>query len=166
MKQELGNETTRVTADGADYVMERVFEASPEVVWRAYTEAEHVVNWWGLEGTKTTVAELDLRPGGAWRYIHHSEGGDVPFKGKYLEVDPPRRLVRTEIYDVPPFNEDESQAAVETVTFEPVEGGTRVVSRSTFPSEEALRGALETGMTRGAIESYDRLARLVSSLAG
>ncbi len=111
------------------------------------------------------MEELDLRVGGGWRYVHHSEGQDVPFKGTYLEVDPPRRLVRTEIYDVPPFNENEDQAAVETVTFEPVEGGTRVVSRSTFPSEEALRGALETGMTQGAIESYDRLDRLIASLA-
>ncbi len=167
MKQELGNETTRVTADGAEYVMERIFDAPPELVWQACTDPKHVANWWGPEGSSATVVELDVRVGGKWRMVSHHQGQDAPFRGEFLEVDPPHRVVRTEIFDVPPFNADPSQAAIETVTFEPVDGGTRtrLVSRSRFPSEEALTGALATGMTKGAIESYDRLARLLAELA-
>lgn len=83
--------------------------------------------------------------------------GDAPFAGEYLEVVPPERVVRTEMFDVPPFNE--GAPAIETMTLEDLgDGRTTLVSRSEFPSVEVLDGALATGMIGGALESYDRLA--------
>src|SRR5258705_9119611 len=106
------------------------------------------------------VVEMDVRVGGGWRWVAGTaEGEEAPFKGDYLEVVPPERLVHTEIFDVPPFN---SEHAVVATTLEDVGGKTRLVSRSTFPSRETLDGALATGMVRGAIESWDRLAEEVA----
>jgi uncharacterized protein YndB with AHSA1/START domain len=106
------------------------------------------------------VEEMDVRPGGKWRFIQHTTGGeDVPFKGEYLEVVPPERIVQTFIFDVPPFNEE---AAITTLTLEDLEGRTKIVSRDRFPSVESLEGALATGMVGGAIETWDRLAEQIA----
>lgn len=90
-RRELGDAATTVVAEGSDLLIERVFAAPRELVWAAMTTAEHLARWIGPHGTTTEVAELDLRPGGRWKWIN----GDVAFLGEYLEVDPPKRLVRT-----------------------------------------------------------------------
>ena len=155
--------TTRAYTEGADLVMERVFDAPRELVWKVLTEAQHIPHWWGPRDTTMTVVEMDVRVGGRWRWVSRSAGGvDAPFTGEYLELVPPERIVRTEIFDVEPFNQ--MGAAVETMTLEDVDGRTRVVSRSRFPSEEILEGALSTGMVGGAIESWDRIAELLVEL--
>ena len=154
--QQLGNDTTTVYAAGAEYVMERVFDAPRELVWKAITEAERIPRWWGPRDHRMTVELMDLRVGGKWRWIAHSSEGDAPFKGTYLEIVPPERIVHTEIFDVEPFNTDDA-AAIVTITLEDLGRRTKLTSRSVFPSEESLQGALATGMTGGAIESWDRL---------
>lgn len=158
--KQLGNERTTAYADGQELVMERVFDAPRELVWKVLTDPERVTNWWGPHGYTTTVVEMDVRRGGRWRWINHTTGGeDAPFKGEYLEVVPPERYVRTEIFDVEPYN---AAAAVETLTLEDLGGRTRLVSRSRFPSLEALEGALSMGMIGGALETYDRLAEEIA----
>ena len=152
---QLGDATTTVYADGAEFVMERIFDAPRELVWRALTEPERIPRWWGPSETTMTVEEMDVRPGGRWRWVSHSADGDAPFCGEYLEVEPPERLVNTEMFDVEPFNQGEP--AVVTQTLEDVGGRTRLISRSRFPNEESLQGALATGMVGGAIESWNRL---------
>jgi uncharacterized protein YndB with AHSA1/START domain len=153
--KQLGNETTTVYADGAEFVMERVFDAPREMVWKALTEPERIPRWWGPRTTTMTVEEMDVRPGGTWRWVSHSPEGDAPFKGEYLEVVPPERLVHTEVFDVEPFNS--GGPAVVTLTLDALDGRTKLTSRSRFPSAEALEGALATGMVGGAIETWDRL---------
>ena len=161
--QQLGNETTTVYAEGADYVMERVFDAPRELVWKALTEAERIPRWWGPRTTSTVVEEQDFRVGGRWRWITRSDDGDAPFKGTFLEIDPPARMVYTEIFDVEPFNTDDA-AAVVTITLDSIDGKTKVRSSSTFPNAESLEGALSTGMTGGAIEAWDRLAEEIAGM--
>jgi len=158
--QELGNERTRAYTDGPYLVMERIFDAPRELVWKVLHDADRIPFWWGTSTTTMTVVENDVRVGGRWRWIAHSGDGDAPFKGEYLEVVPPERVVRTEMFDVPPFNEGEP--AIETMTLEDLGGRTKLVSRSKFPSVEVLEGALATGMIRGALESYDRLAEQIA----
>jgi len=154
--QQLGNERTTAYTDGQELVFERIFEAPRELVWRVLTDPERVTNWWGPHGYTTTVVEMDVRPGGRWRWINHTTGGeDAPFKGEYLEVDPPRKLVQTEIFDVPGFDD---RAAISTMTLEDLGGRTKLVARSRFPSVEDLEGALAVGMIGGALDTYDRLA--------
>ena len=154
--QQLGNERTTAYTDGAELVFERVFDAPRDLVWKVLTDPERVTNWWGPHGYTTTVEEMDVRPGGRWRWINHTTGGeDAPFKGEYLEVEPPERMVQTQIFDVPGFDD---KAAINTLTLEDLDGRTRLVARSRFPSVEDLEGALATGMIGGALDTYDRLA--------
>ena len=106
VQQQLGNERTTAYTDGAELVMERIFDAPRELVWKVMTDPERVTNWWGPHGYTTTVVEMDVRPGGRWRWINHTTGGeDAPFKGEYLEVVPLERIVQTQIFDVPGFDD-------------------------------------------------------------
>jgi uncharacterized protein YndB with AHSA1/START domain len=158
--QQLGNETTTAFSDGQELVMERIFDAPRELVWKVMTDPTRVSNWWGPRAYTTTVIEMDVRPGGRWRFINHTAGGeDVPFKGEYLEVVPPERIVQTFIWDVPGFDD---RAAVETMTLEDLGKRTKVVLRSRFPSVEDLQGAVSMGMIGGAIETWDRLAEEIA----
>jgi len=155
--QQLGNDRTTAYTDGPDLVLERIFDAPRELVWKILHDADRIPYWWGPRNTTMTVVENDVRVGGRWRWIAHTEGGeDAPFAGEYLEIAPPERVVRTEMFDVPPFNQGEP--AIETMTLGDLGGRTKLVSRSRFPSVEILEGALATGMIGGALESYDRLA--------
>jgi uncharacterized protein YndB with AHSA1/START domain len=156
--QQLGNERTIAYAEAADLVMERVFDAPRDLVWKVINDPERVTRWWGPHGYTATVEEMDVRVGGRWRWIGHTTGGeDAPFRGVYLEVVEPERIVRTEIFDVPPFNSDDL-AAIVTTTLEAIGNRTKYVERSRFPSAEALEGALATGMIGGALQAWDRLA--------
>ena len=153
--QRLGNERTTVYVDGLELVMERIFDAPRELVWKVMNDPERITNWWGPRGYTTTVEEMDLRPGGRWRWINHTTAGEnAPFKGEYLEVVPPERIVRTEIFDVPGFDD---KAAIDTLVLEDLGGRTKLTARTRFPSVEDLEGALSTGMVGGALETYDRL---------
>ena len=163
--QQLGNERTAAWTEGPDLVMERVFDAPRELVWQVMNDPAQVTNWWGPRGHSATVEEMDLRVGGRWRWVGHTPDGlEVPFKGEYLEVDPPSRLVYTEIYDVEPFN-GPGMAGINVLTYEDLGDRTKLVIRSTFPSVETLEGALATGMIGGALESYDRLGELIEEAA-
>lgn len=154
--QQLGNERTKAYTDGPELVFERVFDAPRGLVWRVITDPERVTNWWGPHGSTVTVVEMDLRVGGTWRWISHGpDGEDAPFKGEYLEVVPPEKLVQTEIFDVPGLDD---RAAISTMTLEEMDGKTRMSARSRFPSVEDLEGALASGMVGGALQTYDRLA--------
>jgi uncharacterized protein YndB with AHSA1/START domain len=161
---QLGNETTTAYQEGAEFVMERIFEAPRELVWKVLTEAQHIPNWWGHREIPMTVEEMDVRVGGKWRWVTSSSDGDeVPFKGEYLEVVPPERLVNTEIYDVEPFNTGEPAGV--TQILEDLGGRTKLISRSTFSSAEILEGVLSTGMVGGAIESWDRMAEEIARIS-
>lgn len=161
-RQQLGNETTAITTEGAEMVIERVFDAPRELVWAALTSPEHVPNWWGTHGTTAVVTEMDVRPGGRWRIAPATpDRGGVAFKGEYLEVVPPERLVRTSSPDMEP----NGPPAVETITLEELAGKTTLRHHARFPSAEVLDFALSTGMTKGILEMYDRLADLLTKLA-
>jgi len=139
---------------------ERTFDAPRERVWKAFTDPELVPRWWGPHGTTTTVVEMDVRPGGTWRYVSRaSDRDDVTFYGEYLEVDPPKRLEWTFMFDVEGVG---PMGGPETFTFDEVDGKTKVTSVGHMGSVEALEGALASGMVKGAVETWDRLATLLA----
>jgi uncharacterized protein YndB with AHSA1/START domain len=77
-----------------EFVIERVFDASRELVWKAWTESERMAQWWGPKGFQMRVARLDLRPGGIFHYSMRSpDGKDLWGKFTYREVVAPERLV-------------------------------------------------------------------------
>jgi uncharacterized protein YndB with AHSA1/START domain len=149
-------ETTEIYSDGTDLVFERTFDAPRERVWEAFTDPEIVPRWWGKRGTTTIIEEMDVRPGGRWRYVSRDAGrDDVVFYGEYLEVKPPERFSWTFMFDVEGIG---PQGGPETHTFEDLEGRTRVRSVGHFDAVESIDMALATGMVGGAIETWDRLA--------
>ena len=152
-------DTTAIYSEGADLVFERVFDAPRDKVWQAFTDPAIVPHWWGKHGTITQVEEMDVRPGGKWRYVSKDEGReDVVFFGEYLEVTPPERFRWTFMFEVP----GGAQGGPETHTFEDLGGRTKVHSVGHFDSPETIDMALATGMVEGAIETWDRLAELLA----
>jgi uncharacterized protein YndB with AHSA1/START domain len=140
--------------------MSRVFDAPRELVLQAHTDPAHIPQWWGQRRSTTIVDTLDVRPGGAWRFIQRDpEGNEYAFRGEFREIVPPERLVYTFEFEGMP-----GHVVVETVTFEERDGRTTVTSTSLFDSVEDRDGMLESGMEAGANESWDRLAELFERL--
>jgi uncharacterized protein YndB with AHSA1/START domain len=153
-------DTTAVYSEGGDLVFERTFDAPRERVWKALTDPDQVPHWWGPHGTTTIVTEMDVRPGGKWRYISKGpDREDVEFYGEYLEVDPPNGYKWTFMFDVEGVG---PMGGPETFTLEEVDGKTKVTSIGHMGSQEVIDGALATGMVGGAIETWDRLEELLA----
>ena len=153
--------TTAIYSEGGDLVFERTFDAPRELVWKAFTDPDIVPRWWGPHGTTTTVVEMDVRPGGKWRYVSSaSDRDDVEFYGEYLEVDPPNGYRWTFMFDVEGIG---PQGGPETFILEEVGGKTKVTSISHMGSAEIIDGALATGMVKGALETWDRLDALLAA---
>lgn len=139
----------------------RVLDAPPDLVYKAYTDPEAISQWWGPSRYITTVDKLDVRPGGAWRFIQRAaDGGEHIFSGVFREVVPGKRLVYTFNYEAMPGHE-----AVETVTLEPAAGGkTTVTDNMLFQNREDRDGMIQSGMEEGAAESQERLIALLKKL--
>jgi uncharacterized protein YndB with AHSA1/START domain len=153
-------DTTDVYSHGGDLVFERTFDASREQVWKAFTDPELIPRWWGRHGTTTIVEEMDVRPGGKWRYVNRAADRDeVAFYGEYLEVDPPRGFKWTFMFDVEGVG---PMGGPETYILEEVDGKTKVTSTGHMGTVEVLEGALSTGMVAGGLETWDRLADLLA----
>lgn len=142
-------------------VLTRLFDAPRDVVFEALTRPQHIKRWWGCldEGYSVPVCEVDLRPGGRWRFINRHPQGEAEFYGVYREIAPPERLVYTEIFA--PFPDAESVVTTELTD----EGGkTRMTVTAVYPSLEVRDMVLQTGMERGAAISYDRLEDVARGL--
>lgn len=140
----------------------RLFSAPRQLVFDAMTRPEHVKRWWGNlgEGYSVPVCEIDLRPGGKWRFVNRHPQGDAVFYGEYREIEPPRRVVFTEIFE--PF--PDSVSVVTSVLTE--EGNkTRLTATVRYPSLEVRDMVMASGMADGAGVSYDRLEDLVAELS-
>ena len=151
------------TPSDREIVLTRLFDAPRPLVFEAMTKPEHVKRWWGCldERYSVPVCEIDLRPGGKWRFVGKGPMGEYGFHGVYREIVVPERVVFTEIYD--PFPDAES--VVTSVLTE--EGGkTRLTATCVYPSLEVRDMVIQSGMTRGASISYDRLEEVVQELNG
>jgi uncharacterized protein YndB with AHSA1/START domain len=138
----------------------RFVAASPETVWRCWTEPELIKRWLGPRYLTTTVCESDLSVGGQWRFVHTApDGTEHAFHGEYLEIDPPRRLARTFVYDPMPEAWTE-----EWIELEAVDGGTLLRGQSTHASIETRDAHIANGMEHGMNESMERLDEVL--LAG
>lgn len=146
------------TPSDRELQMTRLFDAPRERVFEAMTRAEHVKHWWGRlgEGYSVPVCEIDLRPGGAWRFVNHHPNGEAAFYGEYREIVPPSKLVYTEIFaDFP------DTVSVITALFVTEGKKTRYTATCAYPSKEVRDMVLSTGMEHGAAKSYDELELLL-----
>ena len=153
--------TTFEVVSELEVVMTRVLDAPRELVFEACTEARHMSQWWGPARYSLPVCEMDTRPGGTYRFVERAEdGGEHPFRGEFLEVVPPERLVLTQIYE--PYPDHPMQV---TLTFEDLgDGRTKLIDRMRFDSVESRDANLAAGMEAGARESYDRLAEHLQTM--
>lgn len=141
----------------------RLFDAPRHLVFEAMTRPEHVKEWWGRlgEGYTVPICEIDLRPGGRWRFVNQTPKGDAAeFYGEYREIAPPERMVFTEIFA--PFPDAES---VVTAVFTEESGKTRLTVTALYPSLEVRDTVIKSGMAKGAAISYDRLEEVAAGLA-
>jgi uncharacterized protein YndB with AHSA1/START domain len=139
--------------------MTRLFDAPRELVYRAYTDPAAIPHWWGPRSLSTKVEAMDVRPGGAWRYVQaDAEGNEYTFYGEYLELVPNEKVVNTFVFE--PFPD---HVITDAATFTDEDGRTRVTVHSTTSDPAALKGMLDSGMEAGAIESWDRLAEFLAS---
>jgi len=150
------------TPSDLEIVLTRVFDAPRRLVFEAMSKPEHIMRWWGPRGTTFSACEMDFRPGGAWRFVTNACGAEVVFKGVYMEIVPPERLVSTECFDDPSVGSPEWTS---TVTFEEHDGQTTLTSRVLHKSIENRNGHLGSGMEKGAGETFDRLSELLERMA-
>ena len=144
------------TADLPELVSVREFDAPRELVFAAWTDPAHFPNWFCPEGFKTVLCEMDVRTGGGYRIHWQDKKGTIyPNKAEYREVTPPRRLVYADTWD---DDRPENEEVVVTVTFEDLDGRTRMTSRSLFTNNDHLERIRAMGVEAGWAMFLDRLA--------
>jgi uncharacterized protein YndB with AHSA1/START domain len=139
----------------------RVFNAPRALVFEAHSRPEHMQRWWGPRDTTMVSCEMDFRTGGRWRYVlRKANGKEYAFRGEYREVVAPERLVQTfEVEGMP------GASTLEAHTFTEHDGKTTLSVVSRVSSIEARDAMLQSGMEKGAAETYDRLEELLVSLS-
>ncbi|GAC1510439.1 MAG: SRPBCC family protein [Chloroflexota bacterium] len=154
--------TTQITAQpGVPQVtMTREFDAPRDLLYRAYTDPDLLVQWLGPASLSMTVERLESRDGGVWRYVHQDAGGnEFGFHGVHHGTPSPEGIVRTSEFEGAP-----GHVSLETLTFE--ERGNKTLMRANvvYQSVEARDAHLQSGMERGFNESMERLDDLVARL--
>ena len=151
------------TPSDFEIVMTRAFEAPRRHVFDAMTKAEHFPHWFGCEAFAIPICEIDLRIGGAYRFVMRSPKGiDSTLQGTYVEVVRPERVAFIERFLMPGFASNEYRV---TSTFVENGGSTTLTTTILHKTKEERDGHLNSGIEEGAGPAYDRLAELVARMA-
>ncbi|HEY8672199.1 MAG TPA: SRPBCC family protein [Candidatus Dormibacteraeota bacterium] len=138
----------------------RDFDAPRHLVYKAWTTPELIKRWWSGDRGTVTLAEVDLRVGGTWRYVMTAnQGFEVAFHGEYKEIVPNERIVATEVFEGMPEGE-----ALTTNTFTEKDGRTTLTMLSEHSSQMIRDMVVNSGMEGGMQESMDHLERVAISL--
>ena len=135
--------------------------APRRLVFEVFTNPEHVPQWMtGPDGWTMLVCEIDLRLGGAWRFVwRNTDGVEIAMRGIYREIAPPERLVSTESWG------GDWPETTNTLLLSEQDGKTTINQHMLFPSREARDAALKTGMLEGMSISFDRLDAFLATIA-
>jgi uncharacterized protein YndB with AHSA1/START domain len=156
------NQLQITTPSDREILMTRDFDAPRTLVWEMFTKPEHMKQWWGCGFTTDVTIEMDVRVGGSYRFAGKSPDGTlVPFKGEYIEIDPPNRVVFTEIFDVD-FARD--KPSVITTTFTEANGKTTMNVLCRYDSKETRDIVLASGMEHGAAAGYDKIEEMAREI--
>ena len=154
-----GTATVTLPAD-EQILITREFDAPKHLVYRAWTEPELVKQWWHANRGEVTVAEIDLRVGGTWRYVAITDDGfEVGFHGEFREIVPYERIVSTEVYEGMP-----DAGSVNTLTLTEVDGRTRLEILVQHESKEHRDAQIASGMEAGMQDAMDLLEQVAISL--
>ena len=162
--QPRNTDTTIVRTEGQTFLLERIFDAPPELVFRAFSSCEHLARWWGPIGWSLPRCEIDFRPGGSWFYCMRGQmeeaGPEVDACGKavYHEIVEPERIVYTDYFVDGDGNPLEGMPETRvTLEFQALDGRTRLIDRSEYASPQELEQVLAMGMEEGFKQTLDRL---------
>jgi uncharacterized protein YndB with AHSA1/START domain len=160
-----GPATVTLPAD-EQILITREFDAPRHLVWRAWTTPELVRRWWSGRRGAMTIAEIDLRVGGRWRYVMTAGGGfEVAFHGEYREIVPEERIVTTEVFEMPGAEQPpDGEAVLNIVDFAESGGRTRLELLVQCPTKELRDTIIDSGMETGMQEQMDALEELTISL--
>ena len=160
MADSLQRDMTLTLPSDREIVMTREFNASARALFEVWTKPEHVRKWYAVRGTTMTVCDIDLRVGGAWRWVLvHPGRAEIAFSGVFREIDPPRRLQRTEVFEAMPGAE-----SLVTFTFDEKDDRTTLTMNMLFQSKQDRDVCLRSGMELGVKECFQRIDELVASL--
>jgi len=153
--------TATVTLPADDQILiTREFDAPRHLVFRAWTTPELVKRWWGGKRGEVTLAEIDLRVGGKWRYVMTAHGEfEVGFHGVYRELVANERIVSTEVYEGAPDAE-----AINTLALAEQDGRTTMTILVQHSSRANRDLHIDAGMEGGMNESFDALEQVVRTL--
>ncbi|MCY1013480.1 SRPBCC family protein [Nannocystis pusilla] len=153
-----GSAVVTLSSD-TEILITRVFDYPAELIFKACTTPALIKRWWGFETAEWQVCEVDLRVGGRWRYVVRDRDMEVGFHGEYREIDRPRRVVSTEVYEGFPDGE-----ALNTMTLEEVDGVTTMRTLVQHSCKEHRDAHINSGMESGMQVSYDRLEDVAAAL--
>jgi len=157
-----GTATVTLPTD-TQILITREFDAPKHLVYRAWTTPELVKRWWHANRGEVTLAEIDLRVGGMWRYVSRSEDGfEVGFHGEYREIVPNERLVTTEVYEGIP--DADAHAALDTLTLTESDGRTTLTVLVEHPTKQGRDAHINSGMEAGMQDAMDLLEEVAVSL--
>jgi uncharacterized protein YndB with AHSA1/START domain len=144
----------------------REFAAPKHLVYKAWTTPELVKRWWNAKRGEVTIAEIDLRVGGKWRWVMIADGGlEVGFHGEYLELVPDERIVTTEVYEgLPDGVSEEEGGTVNTATFVEADGRTTLTLLIQAANKTSRDAIIDSGMEAGLQDALDLLEQVVLSL--
>jgi uncharacterized protein YndB with AHSA1/START domain len=156
-----GSRSAKVTLPtDTQILITREFDAPKELVYKAYTTPDLVKRWWSAGRGEMTVADIDLRVGGGWRYVMVTEDGfEVAFHGEYRELVPNERIVSTEVYEAVPEAE-----ALDTLTLSEADGRTTLTLLVEHQRKEHRDAHVESGMEDGLQDALDLLEQVATSL--
>jgi uncharacterized protein YndB with AHSA1/START domain len=139
----------------------REFDASPEKVYRAWTDPQLLVQWMAPCDFTTTIDRMENHDGGSWRFVYTDKKGNAfAFRGVHHELVPGVRIIRTFEFEGLP---EKGHATMETIRFEKLaDGRTKTVIQAVFQSLADRDGRVQAGVEQGVIESYKRLDELLS----
>jgi uncharacterized protein YndB with AHSA1/START domain len=167
MAQMTSSRTAAVTLPNDEQIqITREFDAPKHLVYKAFTTPELVRRWWHAKRGEMTVADIDLRVGGTYRFVMITpDGVEVGFHGKYLEVVPNERIVSTEIYEgLPEGVSDEDGATVNIASFEEAEGRTTLTLLIQAANKTSRDAIIASGMEDGLQDALDLLEETAVSL--
>lgn len=155
-----------VNEEERELVVVRDFHAPRELVWRTFTEPEHLARWWAPSGYTIPVCKVDLRPGGMWHYsMRSSQGEEHWVRSIYSEVSPPEKFVYTCTFadeHANPTDDIPTQTGI--FTFEDIGEKTRVVTRFQFETVADLKTTVEMGLSEGITITYGQLAAYLQEI--
>lgn len=160
--QSIDRLTDYMSTGNRELVFERILNAPRELVWEVWTNPDHLAKWWGPNGFSLTTQNMNVDPGGIWKFIMHGpDGRDYSNKIRFLEVEKPERLVYKHEGDI----DTEPVSFSVTVLFEAFGKKTRLSMRMLFDSaEDLVRISREYGAIEGAHQTLTRLENLLTTM--